>query len=99
MSNQFFIDSEFLSPEALKRKHELENDPSSRRDIMEYLPGMEVIQSDIRDQVMSRVAEYDASRYTGRDVVRAPRRRDRRNASCEGSGRDARLQCVGRDGD
>ncbi|MBR4125415.1 MAG: hypothetical protein IKR13_04355, partial [Victivallales bacterium] len=71
MSNQFFIDSEFLSPEALKRKHELENNPSSRRDIMEYLPGMEVIQSDIRDQVMSRVAEYDASRYTGRDVVRA----------------------------
>ncbi|MBQ4480581.1 MAG: 2-iminoacetate synthase ThiH [Victivallales bacterium] len=71
MSNQFFIDSEFLSPEALKRKHELENNPSSRRDIMEYLPGMEVIQSDIRDQVMSRVAEYDAARYTGRDVVRA----------------------------
>ena len=71
MANQFFIDSEFLSPEALKRKHELENNPASRRGIMEYLPGMEVIHSDVREQVMSRVAEYDASRYTGRDVVRA----------------------------
>ena len=71
MENQFFIDSEFLSAEALKRKHELENNPAARRDIMEYLPGMEVIKSDVREQVMSRVAEYDASRYSGRDVLRA----------------------------
>ena len=30
MENQFYVDSEFLSPEALAKKHQLENDPSSR---------------------------------------------------------------------
>ncbi len=39
-ANQIYlIDSDKLSPEALERKHRLENDPSSRTDIMEYLPG------------------------------------------------------------
>ena len=40
MENQFFVDSEFLSPAALETKHRLENDPSSRKSHMEYLPGM-----------------------------------------------------------
>ena len=71
MDNLFFIDSDSLSPEALKRKHELENNPASRRDIMEYLPGMEVIHSDVRNQVMERVAQYEPARYTSRDVMRA----------------------------
>lgn len=71
MANQFYVDSEFLSPAALARKHELENNPSSRKDIMEYLPGMEVIKSDIRDHVMERVAAYDPSTFTARDVLRA----------------------------
>ena len=71
MDNLFFIDSDSLSPEALKRKHELENNPASRRDIMEYLPGMEVIHSDVREQVMGRVAQYEPARYTSRDVMRA----------------------------
>ena len=71
MPNQFFVDSEFLSPAALKRKHELENNPASRTDIMTYLPGMEVIKSDTREQVMGRVASYDASQFTAKDVLRA----------------------------
>ena len=32
MENQFFVDSEYLSPEALSRKHQLETDPASRTD-------------------------------------------------------------------
>ncbi|MBR4221531.1 MAG: 2-iminoacetate synthase ThiH [Victivallales bacterium] len=71
MPNQFFVDSEFLSPAALARKHELENNPASRTDIMAYLPGMEVIQSDTREKVMGRVNAYDASQFTGKDVLRA----------------------------
>ena len=31
MENQFFVDSEFLSPQALAKKHRLETDPSSRK--------------------------------------------------------------------
>ena len=71
MPNQFYVDSQFLSPEALARKHELENNPASRKDIMEYLPGMEIIQSDTRQKVMERVASYDPSQFTARDVLRA----------------------------
>ena len=71
MPNQFYVDSEFLSPAALARKHELENNPASRKDIMAYLPGMEIIESDTRQKVMERVDAYDASRFTARDVLRA----------------------------
>ncbi len=68
MSNQFLVDSEYLSPQALAKKHQLENDPSSRRDIMEYLPGMEKIRSDVMAQVMAQVEDYDPSAYTAKDV-------------------------------
>ena len=68
MENQFFVDSEFLSPEALKRKHQLETDPSSRTDHMAYMPGMEQIRSDIMDKVMGQVDAYDPSLYAARDV-------------------------------
>ena len=51
MENQFFVDSVHLSPEALAKKHRLETDPSSRKNHMEYLPGMEIIQSDVCQQV------------------------------------------------
>lgn len=71
MENQFFVDSEFLSPEALARKHRLENDPSSRKNHMEYLPGMERIQSDVMEKVLTHMSAYDASRYTARDVQTA----------------------------
>ena len=71
MENQFFVDSEFLSPAALEKKHRLENDPSSRKSHMEYLPGMEQIHSDICEKVMSQVNAYDYTRYTARDVQAA----------------------------
>ena len=45
MENQFFVDSEYLSKAALEKKHRLETDPSSRKNHMEYLPGMEQILS------------------------------------------------------
>ena len=71
MENQFFVDSEFLSPAALEKKHRLESDPSSRKSHMEYLPGMEQIHSDICEKVMSQVNAYDYTRYTARDVQAA----------------------------
>ena len=71
MENQFLVDSEALSPSALKRKHQLENDPSCRTDPMVYMEGQEQIHSDIRGKVMSHVESYDPSKYTARDVRRA----------------------------
>lgn len=71
MENQFFIDSESLSPEALEKKHRLENDPSFRKNHMEYLPGMEQIKSDICEKVMSQMNEYDPDIYTSRDAKAA----------------------------
>ena len=71
MENQFFIDSEFLSPAALEKKHRLETDPSSRTDHMAYMPGMEVIDSDICGKVISQMDSYDYSKYTARDVISA----------------------------
>ena len=68
MENQFFVDSEHLSPEALERKHRLETDPSSRTNHMEYLPGMEQIESDVCRKVMEQMHSYDYDKYTARDV-------------------------------
>ena len=71
MENQFLIDSEFLSEKALAKKHEIENNPSSRTNHMEYMEGMDRINSDIMDEVMSKVAEYDYNKYTATDVRNA----------------------------
>ena len=68
MENQFFVDSEFLSEKALEKKHRLESDPSSRKNHMEYMPGMEVIESDICSQVMTQMDSFDYSSYTAKDV-------------------------------
>lgn len=68
MENQFLVDSGHLSPEALAKKHRLETDPSSRKDHMAYLPGMERLNSDICEKVMAQVASYDYSVYTAKDV-------------------------------
>ena len=38
---------------------------------MEYLPGMEIINSDIRSNVMDHMNSFDYSKYTGRDVMKA----------------------------
>ena len=57
--NQFLIDSDRLSEKALARKHQLENDPSCRKDPMEYFPDMEQIHSDVREEVIRQVEAYD----------------------------------------
>ena len=69
--NQFFVDSEFLSPQALEKKHRLETDPASRKSHLEYLPGMEVIQSEVMEKVLSQMDSYDYTQYTARDVQAA----------------------------
>ena len=71
MENNFIFDSEGLSEAALKRKHQLESDPSCRTDHMEYMEGQEKINSDIMEKVMREVDSYDPSAYTGLDVSRA----------------------------
>lgn len=71
MENQFLIDSEYLPPEALEKKHRLETDPSSRKNHMEYLPGMEIIKSDVRSKVIEHMNNFDYSKYTGKDVMKA----------------------------
>ena len=71
MGNQFIVDSKHLSPVALAMKHRLENDPSSRKNHMEYLPRMEVIESDVCASVMVQMNSYDYSKYTATDVKAA----------------------------
>ena len=71
MENQFFVDSTHLSSAALEKKHRLENDASSRTNHMEYLPDMEIIDSDICSEVISQMKAYDYSKYTAADVCAA----------------------------
>ena len=68
MDNQFFVDSAHLSPKALEKKHRLETDPSFRKNHMEYLPGMEQIESDVCARVIGQMQSYDYNAYTARDV-------------------------------
>ena len=68
MENHYFVDADKLSEAALKKKHLLETDPSSRTNHMEYMEGMERIKSDIMDKVMTEMKNYDYSQYTARDV-------------------------------
>ena len=71
MENNFFVDSGHLSPQALAKKHRLETDPAFRKNHMEYLPGMEVIESDVRANVMAQMNSYDYLKYTAVDVKAA----------------------------
>ena len=71
MENQFFVDSQALSPAALEKKHRLEQDPTARKSHMEYLPGMEVLDSDLKDRVLAEMGAYDYTRYTDADVKAA----------------------------
>lgn len=71
MNNNYFVDSDKLSESALKRKHELETNPSVRTNHMEYMDGMEKISSDIYDKVISEMQQYDYNKYTVSDVRRA----------------------------
>ncbi len=69
--NQYYIDSDKLSGEALAHKHRIEQDPSARTDHMAYLEGMERISSDIMEKVLGQMQGYDYGRYTDADVCRA----------------------------
>lgn len=69
--NNFFIDSAKLSEKALERKHKLENDPSCRKDPMEYFPDMEQISPEVRNKVIAQMDDYDYTKYTAVDVRRA----------------------------
>ena len=71
MENQFFVDSEFLSPKALEKKHRLETDPSFRTNHMEYMEGMEKINSDVCRNVLDQMNSFDYSKYTSQDVKAA----------------------------
>ena len=71
MENQFFVDSEHLSSEAIAKKHRLETDPASRKNHMEYLPGMEKIESDVCKNVLDQMNSFDYSKYTPQDVKAA----------------------------
>ena len=71
MENQFFVDSEFLSKEALEKKHRIETNPSYRKNHMEYLPGMEIIESDVCKDVLEQMNSFDYSKYTAKDVKTA----------------------------
>lgn len=69
--NAFFVDSEKIKGKALEKKHRLEQDPYCRTDHMAYMEGMEQIDSDIREKVLTLMEAYDYSRYTELDVRRA----------------------------
>ena len=71
MDNRFFVDGEHLSPSALEKKHRLEKDPASRTNHMEYMDGMEQINSNVMEKVLSEMENYDYSKYTAKDVKKA----------------------------
>ena len=71
MENRFLVDSAYLPEEALNRKHRLESDPAARKDPMEYLPGMEQIDSDVCRKVLEQMERYDYAVYTAKDVKAA----------------------------
>ena len=68
MENVFIIDTDRLSASARRKKQELENDPSSRKDHMAYMADMEIIESDVCERVISQMNEYDYESYTEEDV-------------------------------
>ena len=63
MENQFFVDSEHLSPQALIKKHRLENEPAFRTNHMEYMEGMEIIDSNVCSKVIEQMKSSDHSQY------------------------------------
>ncbi len=69
--NQFFVDSDKLSKQALEKKHRIENDPAARTDAMQYMEGMERISSDIMEKVLGQMNSYAYESYTDADVRRA----------------------------
>ena len=71
MDNQFIIESKNLPTNILNKKHQLENDPSSRSNHLKYLPDMEQINSDIQGKVLKSVNNYNYSGYTSKNIKSA----------------------------
>ena len=71
MENQFIFDAENIPKKILEQKHRLENEPSSRINHMQYLPGMQQINSDICGKVLAQMNSFDAEKYSSRDVKSA----------------------------
>ncbi len=69
--NRYFVDSERLSERVLEKKHRLEQDPSCRQNHMEYMEGMERMDSDVMERVLREVKAYDYTACTDADVRRA----------------------------
>lgn len=68
MENNFFVNSEHLSPAAVQKKFSLENDPSARVNHLEYFSDMEQIDSDILEKVQAQVKTFDGAAYTAENV-------------------------------
>ena len=71
MENRFLIDAKHLSEAALKKKSEIENNPSARRDHREYFRDMEKIDSTVCEDVISQMNAYDYLKYAAKDVMAA----------------------------
>lgn len=65
MSTENHVNESILSEEI--KEHQKEN----RIDHMTYLPGMEVLESDVADRVIAAMEAYDYDKYTAADVRRA----------------------------
>lgn len=76
MDENFFVDSKSLSSAALRKKHELETDPFSRTNHMDYMHGMEKIDSDIMQRVLSQMNAYNPEGYSAADVRSALEREE-----------------------
>ena len=57
--------------ESILSEEILEDQKKNRIDHMTYLPGMEILESDVMEQVVSAMEHYDYSQYTESDVRRA----------------------------
>jgi len=68
--------SEFINDSILNEEIK-ELQKQNRVDHMTYLPDMEVLDSDIMDQVIAKMEEYDYSIYTQQDVRRALQKENR----------------------
>ena len=68
VKNQFFINSSKLPDNVIRKKLQLENDPSTRINHLEYLTDMEIIKSDIQSTVLNQLRNYDYSSYTEKNV-------------------------------
>ena len=71
MENQFIIETNNLPENVLNKKRQLDNDPASRVNHMEYLPDMEQINSNILNTVLKQVNNFDYSVYNYKNVKAA----------------------------